>query len=68
MLHAGFLVKLPDVGLDIVHVVSWNEYPVPFTMTRVPTWPEAGLIVILGPVTVKVVLIESPVLPDTVIV
>ncbi len=68
MLHAGFLVKEPDVGLDMVQVLSVKGNPVPFTMTRTPITPEPGLRVIDGLSTVNVAFTESPVLPVTVIV
>jgi hypothetical protein len=57
--HAVGEMTTPPVP-EIVHAVSLTPNPVPVTVTTVPSGPELGVRAILGPVTVKKALAESP--------
>lgn len=54
--------------IDAAVQVSVVKNPLPENVTGVPTGPEIGVSVILGPVTTKVSLAKSPRIPVTVIV
>jgi hypothetical protein len=64
IVHDGLVTIFVGVLL-IVRQASVVKNPPPVIVTGVPAGPEVGLRAMVGPVTTKVVVAKSPVLPVT---